>query len=51
MVQDEVVVPVVDDQHPAGLDHLEEVVDCFLVLLELEVAFIIKYFVFIYKYK
>jgi hypothetical protein len=34
LVQDEVVVPVVDDHHAAGLDHLEEVVDGELVLLQ-----------------
>ena len=34
MVQDEVVVSVINDQDTAGLDHLVEVIDGFLVILK-----------------
>ena len=33
MVEDEIVVPVINDEDTAGLDDLEEVVDGFLVIL------------------
>jgi hypothetical protein len=33
VVQDEVVVPVIEDHYSAGLDHLVEVVDGSLVIL------------------
>ncbi len=33
MVQDEIVVPVINDENTAGLDDLEEVVDGSLVIL------------------